>query len=356
MAKNKQNKPDVRGRRKATSFSMVSNPIIDDMVVSPTAGWLYVLIQRWITFNADDFVCSKSFLFSKYKGGKYMFDSAWDELKEAGYLKMYSHPTEGWEFELLDQAQPDTPHTYYLDLNGEVKSTNVDRAAKKAAKQAEEKKTDHYPENQGNGDHYPKNHSNGNHSNSNHSNGNQGNIINTLPNSSNNTFTNTISNNQSINLNEEEAQTAPSAPQEKIDRVIDGFLIETVKKQICYEDAIRNNPMQTEMVDYIVECVAQLYVANKPMSFSNVTYDPQFIHDRAAAFTYDHVNYVIDSYMKQTGEIYNVRAYLLTSVFNAPASFMVVEDRTHLDYVSANSKVSPEPEGINSPGSWLRRA
>lgn len=163
-------------------------------------------------------------------------------------------------------------------------------------------------------------------------------------------------NNQSINQRVEEAPADPSAPQKQFDRVIDGSLIEKVKNQICYADAIRNNPMQTEMVDYIVECLAQLYVATKPMVFSNVTYDPQFIQDRAAAFTYDHVGYVIDSFLKQTGEIYNIRAYLLSSVFNAPASFMVVEDRMHLDFVSANSKTDQEPADPATPGAWLKQA
>lgn len=350
-------KQEVRGRRKTTSFSVVSNPVIDDKKISPAAGWLYVLIQRWITFNAEDFVCSKSFLLSKFNAGEFMFNRAWDELKDAGYLKMFSHPTEGWEFELLDEPKADEPHTYYLDLNGEVKSTNIDRAKKKAAKQKKAEENDHYPENHPNGDHYPENHSNGNHSNGNHSNGNhsngkQGNNINTPD---NNSFNNNSVYNHSINQGAE-APAEPSAPKKQFDRVIDGSLIEKVKNQICYDDAIRNNPMQTEMVNYIVECLAQLYVANKPMVFSNVTYDPQFIQDRAAAFTYDHVGYVIDSYMKQTGEIYNVRAYLLTSVFNAPASFMVVEDRMHLDYVSANSKVDPEPADPAEPGAWLKQA
>ena len=354
MAKsNDQAKQEVRGRRKKTSFSIVANPIIDDMAVSPTAGWLYVLIQRWVTFNAEDFVCSKSFLFTKYKGGKYMFDRAWDELKEAGYLKMYSHPTEGWEFELLDEAQPNTPHTYYLDLNGDVKSTNIDRAAKKAAKEAQEQENDHYPKNQGNGYHYPKNHSNGNHSNGNHSNGNQGNIINTP---SNNSFNNSVNEYQSINPTAGEPKKASEAEN---DRLIDGSLLEKIKNQIDYEACIKARPFEREMVDLIVNSLAQLYVANKPMVFSDISYDPQVIHDRAAAFNNDHVGYVIDSFNGQPGEIRNVPRYILVSVFNAPVTFQVLEDRAYIGFMVANSNQAENVEppkvavGQRTPGDWM---
>ena len=269
---------------------------------------------------------------------------------------MYCIPPANWEAVVLNKPEPDTPHTYYLNAEGEIKSTNVDRAAKKAANTAEKDGEEYYPQNGSNTpeeQYYPQKRGNTKRSNTKRSNTNGGKNINTLSNTSHNTITNTLSNNQSINHNGEEAPIIPSAPQKQKDRLIDRSLIEKVKNQICYDDAVRNNPMQTEMVDYIVECVAQLYVANSPMMFSKVTYDPQFIHERAAAFTYDHIGYVIDSYLAQTTPISNVRSYLLTSVFNAPASFMVVEDRMHLDYVSSNSNVNTTPAG---PGEWLKQA
>ena len=190
MAKEKQPQ-NVVFKRKTTSFSMVANPIIDDKEITPAAGWLYVLIQRWITFNADDFVCSKSFIASKYPSGYRMFNRAWDELKAAGYLKMYCqmNPRAVWTAELLDEPQPDTPHTYYLNADGEVTSTNEDLAKKREENKNSVPLKMTYTEND---EEFrtPQNGSNGNGSNRNGSNRNVGNNINTPVKDFNNDFNN----------------------------------------------------------------------------------------------------------------------------------------------------------------------
>ncbi len=308
------NKQDVRGRRKTTSFSMVSNPIIDSKDITPAAGWLYVLIQRWVTYNAEGFICSKSFLASKYQSGYRMFNRAWDELKEAGYLKMYSHPTEGWEFDLLDVAQPDTPHTYYLDINGQVKSTNVDRAEKKAAKAQEKEEKDHYPQNDSNGDHYPQNDSNGN-----DSNGNGGNNINTFSNSSYKNKNNTSLSNQSIYHSEEPAQTA-RPKKKKIDRLIDEELVEEIKEQIFYDELRKVDKIQEDEIDLAVDVLAEMLTATEPDEIGGRSYAPEFIKERATIIDYTYMQYVFECIHAQTEKIYNIRKYMKTAIFNAPAT------------------------------------
>lgn len=308
MAK-KNSHQEMRGRRKNTSFSIVANPIIDDKTITPAAGWLYVLIQRWLTFNAEGFICSKTFLASKYQSGYRMFNRAWDELKEAGYLKMYSHPTEGWEFDLLDEPKLNEPHTYYLDLNGEIKSTNVDRAAKKAAKQAETVKENEEK------DHYPQNDSNGNDSNGNDNNGNEGNIINTSVNTPINTIYNT--NNQSIyHSNTINIDGAPSRKREKTDRLIDADTIRDVKEQIEYE--MLSERIDRDFLDTAVNCVAELYATNKPMTFNNREYSLELVRQRSLEIKWDHIEYVFECFREQREKVYNVKKYLLTSIFNAP--------------------------------------
>ena len=73
--------------RKKINFSMVSNDIIRNDNISLKAKGLYALIQSYITL--DDFILYKGFLLSKCKEGKKAFDSAWRELKESGYLIQY---------------------------------------------------------------------------------------------------------------------------------------------------------------------------------------------------------------------------------------------------------------------------
>lgn len=318
MAKNNASSNNVVFKRKTASFSTIANPIIDDKSITPAAGWLYVIIQRWITFNADNFECSKSFIASKYNAGAYMFDRAWDELKEHGYLKMYSHPIEGWQAELLDVPEPNTPHTYYLDKAGQLKSTNLDRAEKKAAKLAELVQNDHYPENHPNGDHYPENHSNGNHTNGEHSNGNGGNMINTINKNSNNILLDQ-SINQDNDINEAKIQA------EKIqDRLIDGKLIEEIKKQIDYDslisDGVFSSAISADDVDGIVDAIAVLKTANKPMKFGDSTYTPDFIRQRADQIDSEHVEYVFECFYENREEVRNIKKYLTSAIFNAPAT------------------------------------
>ena len=97
-----------RFRKKKINFSMVSNSIIRNKDISLKAKGLYALIQSYITM--DNFTLYKSFLMSRCCEGERAFDSAWKELKESGYLKMYKiregAKTFVYEYELLDV--PDT--------------------------------------------------------------------------------------------------------------------------------------------------------------------------------------------------------------------------------------------------------
>lgn len=301
------NKQSVCFKRKTTNFSIVSNPIIDDAKISPAAGWLYVLIQRWITYNAEGFICSKSFLASKYQAGSRMFNRAWDELKEAGYLKMYSHPTGGWICELLDEAQPNTPHTYYLDMNNEVKSTNVDRAERKASKSQENAGKDHYPQNVGNGDHYLQNDSNGN-----DSDGNVGNIINTKSNYSDNTKGNTLSLSLSIYPNEGTEQK-----EKKIDRLIVTEEMTNQIKQDIEAETLADE-IGAEDVAFAVDVIAELRTVNEPVVFNKREVAPDCVRHVANAIRREHVIYVFKCIRAQTRPIGNIRGYLRTSLFNAP--------------------------------------
>lgn len=300
MAKNENQ--NVRFKRKETSFSIIANPIIDDKNISPAAGWLYVTIQRWITFNVEGFVCSKSFIASKYQSGYRMFNRAWDELKKAGYLKMYSHPTEGWSAELLDEPLPDAPHTFYLDLNGNVKSTNIERALKK-----EKNKNNHYPQNDGNGDHYSQNDSNAFDSNGFDSNGNGGNIINT----SVKTF-NKDSDNESIN---------PSKEQNKKEkgRVIDDTVINDIRDQIEYDNLEKE--FDSYLLDTVISCIADLYGVSESQKFNQRTYSVEFIRNRSLAITKEHVEYVLNCFQDVRETVKNIRKYLTTAIFNAPDTF-----------------------------------
>lgn len=91
---------------------MISNEIIRDDAVSLKAKGLYALIQSYITL--EDFSLYKGFLLSKCKEGKKAFDTAWKELKDAGYLIQYQMQDQEtkqfyWEYDLVDSVE-EKPH------------------------------------------------------------------------------------------------------------------------------------------------------------------------------------------------------------------------------------------------------
>lgn len=90
-------------KKKKNYFSQVSNNVLRDKKLSLKAKGLYALIQSYTTI--EDFVLYKSMLVKQSDGGQTVFNGAWNELKENGYLLQEKKNTgSGWlyEYELLD--------------------------------------------------------------------------------------------------------------------------------------------------------------------------------------------------------------------------------------------------------------
>lgn len=109
--------------RKKTNFAAVSNSALKDKRLSLKAKGLYALIQAYITM--PDKPLMKSQLIEKCKEGEKAFDTAWKELKNCGYLKIYRSPTGEddqfqYEYELLDEADLSKPAFLSLNKHGEV--------------------------------------------------------------------------------------------------------------------------------------------------------------------------------------------------------------------------------------------
>lgn len=110
-------------RRREQPFAQVSNAALRDENLSLKAKGLYSLIQSYITI--PDFTLYKWFLQKHCKEGDRAFNSAWNELKEYGYLKQYRIPGGDngffvYQYELLDVADLSQPPLLNLKLNGEV--------------------------------------------------------------------------------------------------------------------------------------------------------------------------------------------------------------------------------------------
>lgn len=99
-------------RKKRTNFSQISNIALTDPNLSLKAKGLYAVIQRYLTLSENtDYVIYKTTIQANCKEGKDAFQSTWNELKKAGYLKIYRKSTQGgfvYEYELLDQPEDST--------------------------------------------------------------------------------------------------------------------------------------------------------------------------------------------------------------------------------------------------------
>lgn len=103
-------------KSKKVGFAQVSNSALRDENLSLKAKGLYSLIQSYIT--TPDFTLYKWYLKKICQEGETAFNSAWDELKDNGYLKQEREQGEkgrfGWVHELLDVKSPeqkDSDHT-----------------------------------------------------------------------------------------------------------------------------------------------------------------------------------------------------------------------------------------------------
>ena len=98
--------------RHKTNFAAVSNTALQDSKLSLRAKGLYALIQSYI--NIPNYDLYKSYLQKSSIEGSRAFDSAWNELKERGYLKQHRIPGSNrgrfeYEYDLLDTPDMATP-------------------------------------------------------------------------------------------------------------------------------------------------------------------------------------------------------------------------------------------------------
>jgi len=175
--------------RSKNGYTVVQNGITRDRNISLKAKGLYLVIQANITMPGKKW--SKEDFKNMTCEGNKAFDSAWNELKKNGYLRVHMYSNgHTWtvEYELLDEADV-AAHTYYYNSQGELTSTNIERAAareeKKSDSPVQKDECSRYPHfgsngNGTNGNGYNGNGNNDFGSNGNGCNGNGDNINNTL--------------------------------------------------------------------------------------------------------------------------------------------------------------------------------
>lgn len=127
--------------------------------------------------------------------------------------------------------------------------------------------------------------------------------------------------NQSINQKTQKETQNPTITLKKIpDRLIDNKLIEDIKEQIEYDFLHKERKMSEDDLNLVVNILADLYTTTEPLKINKRTYAPDFVQQCAMRIESCHVEYVWECFENQHEKINNVRNYLLTAIFNAPAT------------------------------------
>lgn len=95
-----------------------------------------------------------------------------------------------------------------------------------------------------------------------------------------------------------------------------------VKDNISYQSLSQTTSLLTRrMLDEIVELMVEVLVVDRPyLRISGVDYPYALVKTRFMSIGYDHVEYVLDCLSQTSSKIGNVKAYILTSLFNATAT------------------------------------
>ncbi len=111
-------------KKRDRGFTITLNKVLQDKNLSMSAIGLYSRINCYISI--PNFEVSKSFISNSCKEGKKAFDSAWKELKNAGYLIQEFRPDKRKKgqfvvtYELLEEPAEDGIHTRYYNIMGKV--------------------------------------------------------------------------------------------------------------------------------------------------------------------------------------------------------------------------------------------
>jgi len=124
-----------------------------------------------------------------------------------------------------------------------------------------------------------------------------------------------VSNHQSITPTQESSQ--PSNPIDEIDSYTK--YRELIYKNIEYE--ILCEQYDRKMLDEIVETMLD-YICGKRESvkIGKAEYSPEIVKSRLLKLDSSHIGYVINCIKKNTTKIKNIKAYLLTTLYNAPTT------------------------------------
>lgn len=97
--------------------------------------------------------------------------------------------------------------------------------------------------------------------------------------------------------------------------------VERIKKQLSYETLVQNGESYQNRLDEIVLIMADAICSTSPtVRISGSDFPREVVRSRLFKLDFSHIDYVIDCLNHNTTPIGNIRAYLLTMLYNAPTT------------------------------------
>ena len=122
-------------------------------------------------------------------------------------------------------------------------------------------------------------------------------------------------------------------------------VVETVKKQIDYDDLIESEKMCADEIDCVVDLIVEVYKSKEPETFiARETRPMDLVKARFLRLTSEHIKYVFECLNSTRTEVKNIRQYLRAALFNAPATMepyygrKVLENRMGIGRCESESK------------------
>ena len=94
-----------------------------------------------------------------------------------------------------------------------------------------------------------------------------------------------------------------------------------IMENIDYDCVHRQLGYDAEILDEILDIMVDTVCSNKPMiRIGGQDFPLEVVKSRLLKLNAEHINYVVDSLKANTTKVRNIRAYLLTALYNAPTT------------------------------------
>ena len=96
---------------------------------------------------------------------------------------------------------------------------------------------------------------------------------------------------------------------------------ELIKENISYDLLLQENPYDDELIDGYVELMVDVCCSSRPsIRISGDEIPTEVVKSRFLKLNKEHIGYVMDSMRQNTTRITNIRAYMLSALYNAPVT------------------------------------